>query len=240
LIIKEISSDDSAISSIKFSVKDTGMGIKKRNQEKIFHSFVQEDISTTRKFGGTGLGLAISNQLLALMNSKLILKSKYGKGSNFYFSIDFKKSDKIKETVIPFFHQLDENEKSLKEYLINTKILIVEDNRINMLLVKKMVKKIIPNCTIFEAVDGEAAIKLFKKQIVDVILMDIQIPKKNGFETTAAIRKLSHAPPPIIALTANVSVEDKDKCIESGMNDYLSKPLNIQDLETALHKWVKN
>jgi CheY-like chemotaxis protein len=110
-----------------------------------------------------------------------------------------------------------------------------------MLLAKKMIENIIPNCTIFEAVDGEEAIQLFKKEKVDVILMDIQMPKKNGYETTAAIRKLSHSPsPPIIALTAGVSIEDKDKCIESGMNDYISKPINIIELEIALNKWVTN
>jgi CheY-like chemotaxis protein len=142
---------------------------------------------------------------------------------------------------MPVLLRINENKKSLKDYLINTKILIVEDNRINMLLAKRMVENIIPNCTIFEAVDGEEAIQLFKKEKVDVILMDIQMPKKNGYETTAAIRKLSHSPsPPIIALTAGVSIEDKDKCIESGMNDYISKPINIIELEIALNKWVTN
>jgi PAS domain S-box-containing protein len=241
LSITEIASDDDAVSTINFSVQDTGIGIKKQNQEKIFHSFVQEDLSTTRKFGGTGLGLAISQQLLELMHSKLLLNSKFGKGSDFHFSIDFKKSHKNKEVVMPVLLRINENKKSLKDYLINTKILIVEDNRINMLLAKKMVENIIPNCTIFEAVDGEEAIQLFKKEKVDVILMDIQMPKKNGYETTAAIRKLSHSPsPPIIALTAGVSIEDKDKCIESGMNDYISKPINIIELEIALNKWVTN
>jgi PAS domain S-box-containing protein len=241
LSITEIASDDDAVSTINFSVQDTGIGIKKQNQEKIFHSFVQEDLSTTRKFGGTGLGLAISQQLLELMHSKLLLNSKFGKGSDFHFSIDFKKSHKNKEVVMPVLLRINENKKSLKDYLINTKILIVEDNRINMLLAKKMVENIIPNCTIFEAVDGEEAIQLFKKEKVDVILMDIQMPKKNGYETTAAIRKLSHSPsPPIIALTAGVSIEDKDKCIESGMNDFISKPINIIELEIALNKWVTN
>lgn len=240
LNVMEVASDDDAISRIHFSVKDTGIGIKQQNQEKIFQSFVQEDISTTRKFGGTGLGLAISNQLLALMNSKLLLTSKYGKGSDFHFIIDFKKSDKKKNNTIPFLDQTAEYKEPHKEYLNNTKILIVEDNRINMLLAKKLVKKIIPNCTIFEAKDGKEAIKIYKKEKVDIILMDIQMPKKNGFETTIEIRKLSHsASPPIIALTAGIFIEEKEKCLKSGMNDYISKPINISDLETVLHKWVK-
>jgi signal transduction histidine kinase/ActR/RegA family two-component response regulator len=241
LNIREIASSDDASSTIKFSVQDTGIGIKKQNQEKIFHSFVQEDLSTTRKFGGTGLGLAISNQLLKLMNSKLLLKSEYGKGSNFHFIIDFNKSDKIEETVIPVLHKIDPNKEPIKKYLDHTKILIVEDNRINMLLSKKLVKKIIPHCIIFEATNGKEAIKLYKKEKLDIILMDIQMPKKNGFETTVEIRKLDRSgAPPIIALTAGILIEEKEKCLKSGMNDYISKPINITDLETVLHKWVKN
>jgi hypothetical protein len=107
------------------------------------------------------LVLAISQQLLELMHSKLLVNSKFGKGSDFYFSIDFKKSYKNKEVLMPVLLRIHENKKSLKDYLINTKILIVEDNRINMLLAKKMVEKTMPNCTIFEAVDGEETIKLF-------------------------------------------------------------------------------
>lgn len=240
LHVNKVDSHDDLISTIHFSVKDTGIGIKEQNQEKIFHSFVQEDLSTTKKFGGTGLGLAISNQLLGLMKSKLQLKSTYRKGSEFYFTIDFKKSDKKKSNIIPFLHQIDKNKEPHKEYLDSTKVLIVEDNRINMLLVKKLIKKIIPNCIIFEAVDGKEAINIYKKEKLDIILMDIQMPKKNGFETTAAIRKLSHSEsPPIIALTAGIFIEEKEKCLKCGMNDYISKPINIADLETVLHRWVK-
>jgi PAS domain S-box-containing protein len=240
LIVSTTEADDDAISTIHFSVKDTGIGIKQQNQEKIFHSFVQEDLSTTKKFGGTGLGLAISNQLLGLMKSKLQLKSKYKKGSEFYFTVDFKKSHKKKSNTIPFLHQIDKNKEPQKEYLENTKILIVEDNRINMLLAKKLIKKIIPSCVILEAVDGKEAIKIYKKEKLDIILMDIQMPKKNGFETTAAIRKLSHSQSlPIIALTAGILIEEKEKCLKSGMNDYISKPINIVDLETVLQRWVK-
>jgi len=240
LDINEMPSSSEGFSTINFSVKDTGIGIKHRNQEKIFHSFVQEDTSTTRKFGGTGLGLAISNQLLELMKSKLNLNSRYGKGSDFNFSIEFKKSNKDKDIKMPFSFQMEENIEPLIENTNQTKILIVEDNRINMLLAKKLIKKIIPNCIIYEACDGKEAIKLYKKEKLDIILMDIQMPKKNGFETTLEIRKLSHSEnPPIIALTAGIFVEEKEKCLNSGMNDYISKPIIQSDLEQILHKWVK-
>jgi PAS domain S-box-containing protein len=240
LNIREIASRDNDFSTIHFSVKDTGIGIKRRNQEKIFHSFVQEDTSTTRKFGGTGLGLAISNQLLELMESKLNLDSRYRKGSDFNFSIEFKKSIEKKNIKTPYKHQVEENLGFLVENFNQTKILIVEDNRINMLLAKKLIKKIIPHCIIFEACDGKEAIKLYKKEKLDIILMDIQMPKKNGFETTLEIRKLSHSEnPPIIALTAGIFIEEKEKCLNSGMNDYISKPIILSDLEQILHKWVK-
>lgn len=240
LDINEIPSSKKDFSTINFSVKDTGIGIKHRNQEKIFHSFVQEDTSTTRKFGGTGLGLAISNQLLELMKSKLNLDSRYGKGSDFNFSIEFKKSSKEKDLNTTFSFQTEDNTEPLIENTNQTKILIVEDNRINMLLAKKLIKKIIPNCIIYEACDGKEAIKLYKKEKLDIILMDIQMPKKNGFETTLEIRKLSHSEnPPIIALTAGIFVEEKEKCLNSGMNDYISKPIIQSDLEQILHKWVK-
>ncbi|MBP2282470.1 PAS domain S-box-containing protein [Flavobacterium sp. CG_23.5] len=236
LDITGLPSVDENIAAINFSVKDTGIGIKHNNQEKIFHSFVQEDASTTRKFGGTGLGLAISNQLLELMKSKLQLNSHYGKGSDFNFSVEFKKSKSLK---IPFPFQLEETKEPVKENLNYTKVLIVEDNRINMLLAKKLIKKIIPNCIIFEAIDGKEAIKLYKKEKLDIILMDIQMPKKNGFETTAEIRKLSHSTnPPIIALTAGIFIEEKEKCLKSGMNDYISKPIIQSDLEKVLLKWI--
>lgn len=240
LDISEIPSSDNDFSTIIFSVKDTGIGIKHHNQEKIFQSFVQEDTSTTRNFGGTGLGLAISNQLLELMNSKLNLDSRYGKGSDFNFTIEFKKSNKQRDLKTPLTFKMEESIESLVENSNQTKILIVEDNRINMLLAKKLIKKIIPNCVIFEACDGKEAIKLYKKEELDIILMDIQMPKKNGFETTLEIRKLSHSEnPPIIALTAGIFVEEKQKCLNSGMNDYISKPIIQSELEQILHKWVK-
>ncbi|WP_193743753.1 PAS domain-containing hybrid sensor histidine kinase/response regulator [Flavobacterium sp. 83] len=219
---------------INFSVKDTGIGIKQQNQEKIFQSFVQEDNSITRQFGGTGLGLTISNQLLGLMNSKLELISNYGFGSDFFFTIELEKSK----------HEIGvndvENEIVSTEILKDSKILIVEDNSINLLLIKKLLKSIVPNSIIFETSDGIEAIKLCKNEQLDLILMDIQMPVKNGYETTAEIRKLKKAKNiPIIALTAGMLSGEKEKCLESGMNDYISKPIVKSNLELILHKWLE-
>lgn len=226
---------------LKFLVKDTGIGIKEENQEKIFHSFMQEDSSITRQFGGTGLGLAITNQLLALMNSTLELNSHYGKGSEFFFTIKLEKSNHVYDSK-KSDDNVEVNEGILAAKNISDKnILIVEDNKINMLLAKTLLKSILPGCTVFEASDGEKAIKLYKKEKLDLILMDIQMPYKNGYETTAEIKQLKkYNNIPIIALTAGIMLGEEEKCLESGMDDYVSKPIIRSSLEKVLFKWLKN
>ncbi|MFV5695219.1 PAS domain S-box protein [Flavobacterium sp. LB3P122] len=239
LDINEIAPSDKKWSTLMFSVKDTGVGIKTDNNEKIFNSFVQEDNSTNRKFGGTGLGLAISNQLLELMNSKVQLISKYGEGSDFFFIIKFKKS-KHKEN-IDFLQTIGIKDTAVipTEILSYKKILIVEDNKINMLLAKTLVKRIVSNCTVFEAKDGNEAIKQYVKEQPDIILMDIQMPNKNGYEATDEIRKFKNSENiPIIAITAGIMVGDKEKCFQAGMDDYLPKPIIQTDLEKILYKWL--
>jgi signal transduction histidine kinase len=240
LDITEVDNSRKKETTLRFSVKDTGIGIKVNNNEKIFNSFVQEDNSTNRKFGGTGLGLAISNQLLALMDSKLQLVSKYGDGSDFFFEIKFKKSKHKKNLDSQEIIAKDTVPLISAEILSNKKVLIVEDNKINMLLAKTLIKKLILNCTIFEAKDGNEAVEQYKKEQPDVILMDIQMPNKNGYEATNEIRQLKDSENiPIIAITAGIMMGDKEKCLEAGMNDYLPKPIIQIDLEKMLHKWLQ-
>lgn len=226
---------------LKFLVKDTGIGIKDENHEKIFQSFIQEDNTITRKFGGTGLGLAITNQLLALMNSKLELNSHFGEGSEFFFTVELEKSNhKNNSKDFDDSVEVDEEIPSIKN-LSNKKILVVEDNKINILLVKTLLKSILPGCSILEASDGKKAIKLYKKEKLDLILMDIQMPHKNGYETTAEIKQLKkYNNIPIIALTAGIMLGEKEKCLEAGMDDYVSKPIIRSNLEKVLFKWLKN
>ncbi|MGZ9735960.1 PAS domain S-box protein [Flavobacterium sp. GNP002] len=239
LDINEIEVSNKKWSTIKFSVKDTGLGIKTDNNEKIFNSFVQEDNSTNRKFGGTGLGLAISNQLLALMDSKVQLISKFGDGSDFFFVIKFKKANHKKNADALFAKTIQADANASGNTLSGHKVLIVEDNKINMLLAKTLVKRIISNCIVFEAKDGNEAVELYKKEQPDVILMDIQMPNKNGYEATDEIRQLKDSESiPIIAITAGIMVGDKEKCLEAGMNDYLPKPIIQLDLEKVLYKWL--
>jgi PAS domain S-box-containing protein len=224
---------------IKFSIKDTGIGIKQYNQKKIFNSFEQEDSATSRKFGGTGLGLAISNLLLGLMNSTLQLNSKYGDGSDFFFFVKFK----IAEHQESNFAELTSSVGIPKAKYLNNlealRILIVEDNKINMFLAKTLVKRIIPNAIILEAMDGKEGIEQFEIYKPDLILMDVQMPIKNGYDASIEIRKHKEGDKiPIIALTAGIMAGEKDKCLEFGMNDYVSKPIVEDDLGVILRKWL--
>ncbi len=228
-------------STLRISVKDTGIGIKKVNQNKIFQAFAQEDGSTTRKFGGTGLGLTISNKLLELLDSELKINSKFNVGSEFYFDIDVKTSvAKLKKITNEHKSRItNENivRKITKFSQENYKILIVEDNKINMLLSKTLVKQIIPNVSVFEVYDGKQAVDNFKIINPDLIFMDIQMPIMNGYEATIELRKLNKQIP-IIALTAGIVMGEKQKCIDAGMNDYLSKPIIKEELQKIINKWI--
>ncbi len=225
---------------LQFSVKDTGVGIKDYNQEKIFLSFVQEDNTTTRKYGGTGLGLAISNKLLGLMNSRMQLISKLGEGSNFYFDIEVRTSEKTKEEVPALSEENNHSNYSRNSFPQSVDILIVEDNPINMLLATIIVHKMIPNANLIKATDGEEAIEKFKNNFLDLILMDVQMPNMNGYEAAVAIRNLETSKRiPIIALTAGIMSGEKEKCLQFGMDDYLPKPILQNDLEIVLKKWIK-
>lgn len=241
LSINLINTNNDKSSNLRFSVKDTGLGIKKDYQQKIFDSFSQGDTSTTRKFGGTGLGLTISNQLLSLMGSKLQLKSDYGKGSEFYFDLTLETSNESEE-IVPEDRINPTAEKVTVDYgHENFKILLVEDNKINMLLAKTLIRQIIPYGTIYEAENGQEAIDKFAILKPDLILMDVQMPIKNGYEATKEIRKTKvgkHIP--IIALTAGTVMGEREKCLDAGMDDYASKPIIKENLKSIIAKWIKN
>jgi PAS domain S-box-containing protein len=224
---------------LQFSVKDTGIGIRKSNQKIIFQAFSQEDSSTTKKFGGTGLGLTISNQLLGLMNSKLQIQSQFNIGSTFYFDIKLKCSNKLKKSKSIEVENPEIINPISKFNTEKPEILIVEDNKINMLLTKTLLKQIIPNCIIFEAEDGEKAIAKSNEIKPDIIFMDIQMPLVNGYEATKKIREsITNKNTIIIALTAGTVVGEREKCLDAGMNDYLSKPIIKKTLEDLIEKWL--
>ena len=242
LIVSVIGKTINSCTKIRFSVMDSGIGILEENRIKIFEAFSQEDNSTTRKFGGTGLGLSISNQLLGLMNSNLQLESKINIGSTFYFDLDLKTSnqnttDKIKIN-IPVTNQIHLVVKR-NDSLRKLKIMIVEDNKINMLLLKNIIKNIFTETTIYEVFNGMDAVNQFESINPDIIFMDIQMPTMNGYEATRAIRSAESGKNiPIIAVTAGVEKDEKIKCTEAGMNDYISKPIVKGIIEETIIKWM--
>ncbi len=355
--------------TIRFGVRDTGIGIKPEKQDKIFDAFSQEDSSTTKKYGGTGLGLTISNKLLGLMGSKLQLTSIPGYGSFFYFDITLKTEpgepiewdnidlikkillvddndnnrlilkqmlllkniqtieaknglealqvlaagerfdvilmdyhmpymdgletikkirqsfdNKTADQTIVLLHSSADDEKIIKdgerlkvskrlvkpiklqdiyntlstlhakasvspapgderdiEATTNTiNILVVEDNPVNMLLAKTILKRIAPNAAITGAANGIEGVEAFKAKTPDIILMDVQMPEMNGYEATHAIRELETGTRvPIIALTAGNVKSERERCIDAGMDDFIVKPVVEETIALVLKKWLK-
>lgn len=239
-VIKKISDFETVI---RFAVIDSGIGILEENKKKIFQAFSQEDTSTTRKFGGTGLGLTISNKLLGLMNSHLQLESSINHGSTFYFDLNLKTSNRTSEKANKTENIVADTKTTnveIAEIQKKLKILIVEDNKINMLLLKTIIKNLFSDATIYEAQNGKDAVIQFETIRPDIIFMDIQMPFMNGYEATKAIRNLEFGKDvPIIAITAGAEKEEKDKCRNAGMNDYISKPIMEGIIEKTILKWTK-
>jgi PAS domain S-box-containing protein len=238
-LLKQVSATKARI---RFAVIDSGIGIQEKNKNKIFKAFSQEDSSTTKKFGGTGLGLTISNKLLALMKSRLQLESEVGIGSTFYFDLDLKTTNET-DLDIDFFQQTNiPNDLFLfqtNEQLHNLKVMLVEDNKINMLLLKTIISNLLVNPIIYQIPDGLAAVTDFEAINPDIIFMDIQMPKMNGYQATTEIRKSSLGKNiPIIAITAGTEKEEKNKCLDVGMNDYISKPIVKGAIEETFLKWM--
>jgi len=367
LAIYPVVREDAGKSTLRFEVRDTGIGIHPEKKNKIFEAFLQEDISTTKKYGGTGLGLTISNKLLHLMGSEMKVYSELGAGSMFYFeitvhteegeAISWENIDQIKnvlvvddnennriilrnmllikkiksdvaangmealqlllsgnrydvilmdyhmplmdgietirkirahfgntfedtsiillhsssddETIIKACKELDVTKRLLKPVKIQEfyyalshivaipagkanepevttrttsrrlKFLVAEDNPINKILISTIIRKFAGQATILEANNGQEAVDLYKKELPDIVLMDIQMPVLNGYEATRMIRSLypdKHVP--IIALTAGNLKGERERCLEAGMDDFVPKPFVEQDVLLVLEKWL--
>ena len=224
--LKMISMDAESI-HIRFSVRDTGIGISENEKEAIFEPFTQASTSTTRNFGGTGLGLAIVKRLLSLFNSKINMESTPGTGSNFFFDISFKRDMNVPDVLPP-------DEESVYN-LSDLKVLIAEDNTMNRVLLKKIFSKW--NNEPEFAGDGLEVAEKVSARVYDVILMDIHMPLMDGYEASRIIRRMSdplRSGIPIIALTASVSIDLVDKITEAGMNDFIYKPFNARELYNKL------
>ncbi|WP_167851822.1 response regulator [Vibrio tasmaniensis] len=217
------------LTKLNITVEDTGIGISERNQKHLFEAFKQVDDSTTRVYGGTGLGLTISKELVNLMGGSLIVKSQEGIGSTFTVEMQAETVTAINSTEQAFktANRIDES----IEKLNGMQILLVEDNEINQELMTDLLGRY---CELDVCGDGLDAIRLLKSNEYDGVLMDCQMPKMGGFKATEYIRNVLASDIPIIALTASVMQEDRQKAIEVGMQDYISKPINFNYLITSI------
>jgi len=222
---------------LKFVISDTGIGIDNEKIKTLFNKFTQADSSTTRKFGGTGLGLAISKHLSELMGGDIGVESVKGEGSSFWFTVTLQKGSQEIESI-------NANEEVVQEPLqvaSTLKILSVEDNDVNSFIFEKIITNL--GHEVETAVNGERAIEALTKNSYDLVFMDIQLPIMNGFETTKIIRSdnsvVKNSKIPIIAITADVMKGDEEKCLLSGMNDYLSKPIDPNRVRKTIEKWGK-
>nr|MCR5740868.1 response regulator [Gammaproteobacteria bacterium] len=227
--VEETGSSDDKV-DFNFVVKDDGIGMSEEFQKNVFEAFEREKTSTISKTEGTGLGMSITKRLVDLMGGDISLKSKVGEGTEFTVYLSFDIAEKIEEkeeTIVD------------KQHTGEHKILVVDDNEINREIINAILEDLGYVAILKE--DGEAALNFVKSSKpgdFDLILMDIQMPKLDGYETTRAIRNLDSELKdiPIVALTANAFEEDKKNAKEAGMNDHLAKPINIEELIKVLNK----
>lgn len=239
--------------TVRFSVKDTGIGIKKENLGSIFEPFTQESVTTTRQYGGTGLGLAIVKRLLELQNLQMHVNSVENQGSEFSFNMEFPVSTETASQVVGKSNlessgvqvkpatrvEEDETVPVTTNHVERLRVLIAEDNPVNVMLMKKLFSKwnIVP--TIAE--NGARAVEIVQYGNFDVILMDLQMPVMNGFDAAMEIRKM-HDPAkaniPIIALTASALFDIREQVSNAGMNDYVAKPFKPEDLMEKIQNLV--
>ena len=218
----------------KVSVKDSGIGIHPKDQDKLFQSFSQIDSSNRKNYSGTGLGLAISRELVKSMGGDIGVVSTPGFGSTFWFTFT---ADKVSP------NQLREKEKDVvliqKFEKDQPKVLLVDDNQINRTVAVEILQQ--SGCKVKEAGSGKEAIQLVKKNAFDLIFMDIQMPEMDGQEASRKIRALNvkHKIPPIIAMTAYSMEEDRKKFIEGGMDDYLAKPIKSNQIIGKVKEWTR-
>ena len=227
---------------IQVSVKDSGIGMSKQEQDKLFNIFQQAQMDTARKYGGSGLGLAISKRILELMDGEIWIESEPGKGSCFFFTASLGIPEHIESTAdMEQIAGYESEEENFDGDFSGKVILLVDDIDINLEIVAAVLEP--TNITIDTATSGKEAVDAFtgNPQRYDLILMDMQMPEIDGLQATRMIRALDMpeaAVIPIIAMTANVFKEDIEKCIDAGMNDHLGKPIDMSDIMKMLSHYL--
>lgn len=232
---------ESKPSWIRFTVRDTGIGIGEESRPRLFRAFSQADGSTTRKYGGTGLGLVISRQLVELMGGDIAFTSRPGQGATFYFSLPLPvaaQTVSAADAALPATPVVETPNAALSSV---ADVLLVEDNPINQEVSRLMLEGF--GCTVETAGNGLEALKAVEKKNYGVVLMDCMMPEMDGYAAAAEIRRRQREgklPPfPIIALTANAIEGDREKCLRAGMDDYLAKPFSAEALERLVRRWAR-
>lgn len=218
---------------LEFLVRDTGIGIPKDKQKFIFERFEQAEAETTRRFGGTGLGLSIVKHLIELQKGKISLNSQEGAGTIFLVELPYKMTNEEAPSI-----KIKNNKQNIQLMNNNLNILVAEDNVMNQQLIKYLLKNW--GFSFDLVFNGAQAVEALRKQNYDMVLMDIQMPEMDGHMATRNIRKELKSAVPIIAMTAHAMAGEREKCINSGMNDYISKPLNEENLFDLIIKYSKN
>ena len=218
---------------LHFVIADTGIGISEAQQQRLFSAFNQGDSSVSRKYGGTGLGLTICQRLLNLMQSQLQVESQHGQGSSFSFTIC------LPQAVIPVAPASQTTAVPDNAHANGQKILLVEDNYFNQALAQIILQKL--GYQVLTATDGANALSMLKQHKVALVLMDIEMPGINGYDTTCQIRQLPGLQQlPVIAMTAHHSEDTRQRCLTAGMNDLLVKPIDATALAKLLTQWLAN
>jgi len=223
--------DDSSL-RLRVVVSDTGIGIPADQQRRLFERFSQVDSSNTRRYGGAGLGLAISRHLARIMGGDVSFRSETGKGSEFWFTV------RLGKTMGTASYRQRPSWNVLGEVAAHKHILLAEDNAINRTLAVRLLER--HGAQVDVAENGKEAVDKATRRAYDLVLMDVQMPEMDGYAAAQAIRKLEGGTrhTPIIAMTAHAMSGDRERCLQSGMDDYLSKPVNADDVKEALERWL--
>ncbi len=231
LIKTSVKNLSSAQTQIYVEIKDTGIGVSSESLSKLFKPFNQVDSSSRRKHGGIGLGLSLAKQLIELMQGQIGVHSTLDKGSTFWFTLPLEAGTTPKAS---------EDQQNFISAPYPARVLVVEDNQINQMVAVKMLDKF--GYKSLAVANGKEALLALRESNYDLVLMDCQMPEMDGYEATAQIRKdsqIKNTQIPIIAMTANAFASDKERCLQVGMNDYLTKPMTPKTLSEAIYKWLK-
>jgi PAS domain S-box-containing protein len=225
-------------SLIHVAVSDTGIGIEQDGLERMFEPFTQADVSTTRRYGGTGLGLAIAREIIDLMGGTISADSTPGSGSTFWFEVDL--AAPLAATALPPLTAAPRSTPAAA-WSEPPLVLVAEDSPVNQIVATRVLERC--GCRVEVVGDGSAALQTLATGHYDAVLMDCQMPGMDGYEATTELRRREQRTgrhTPVIAMTAHAMAGDRERCIDAGMDDYISKPVNHADLVDALRRWIPN